>query len=173
LNPNDNQLKRIFSRVKAIGDKGKRVTDADLKAIADSVMNLPKNQPINLEELTVVTGDRVTPTASIKLKLIDKIFIEAATGIGPVDAAINAIRKAVSAVEPIRLEEYHVNSITGGTNSLVEVMVRLRKGDRIATATGANGDIVMASVEAMISGMNVLVNNRKENCKKLKLNILE
>jgi hypothetical protein len=25
----------------------------------------------------------------------------------------------------------------------------------------------------MISGMNVLVNNRKENCKKLKLNILE
>ena len=54
LNPSDNQLKRIFSRVKAIGDKGKRVTDADLKAIADSVMNLPKNQPINLEELTVV-----------------------------------------------------------------------------------------------------------------------
>ena len=41
----------------------------------------------------------------------------------------------------------------------MEVIVRLRKGDRIATAMGARGDIVMASVEAMLSGMNVLMTN--------------
>jgi len=162
LNPNEEQLKEIFSRVKTLGDKGKRVTDADLQAMAETVMELPKLRSIRLEELTVVTGDKVTPTASVRLNLNDKILTEAATGIGPVDAAMNAIRKAVSAVEPIRLEEYHVNAITGGTDAVVEVIVRLRKGDRAATALGAHGDIVMASVEAMLSGMNVLLTNQKK-----------
>jgi D-citramalate synthase len=91
-----------------------------------------------------------------------KVLTEAATGVGPVDAAINAVRKAVLAVEPIRLEEYHVNAITGGTNAVVEVTVRLRKGDRVATAMGVHEDIVMASVEAMLSGMNVLMANHEK-----------
>ncbi|OYT50051.1 2-isopropylmalate synthase [Candidatus Bathyarchaeota archaeon ex4484_231] len=159
LTPTDKQLNEIFMRVKSLGDKGKRVTDADLKALAESVMGLPSFRAINLEELTVVTGNRVTPTASVRLNLNGKLLTQAATGIGPVDAAMRAIRRAVSAVEPIRLEEYHVNAITGGTNALVEVLVRLRKGDRVATAMGAHGDIVMASVEAMLNGMNVLMSN--------------
>jgi len=163
LHPTEEQLKEIFIRVKTLGDKGKRTSDADLQAIAESVMGLPSMRAIKLEELTVVTGDRVTPTASVRLNLSNKVLIEAATGIGPVDAAMNAIRKAVLAVEPIRLEEYHVNAITGGTDALVEVMVRLRKGDRVATAMGTHGDIVMASVEAMLSGMNVLMSNHNRS----------
>jgi len=163
LHPTEDQLKEIFLRVKAIGDKGKRVTDADLLAIAESVMGLPKFRAIKLEELTVVTGDHVTPTASVRLNMNGRVLTEAATGVGPVDAAINAVRKAVSAVEPIRLEEYHVNAVTGGTDAMVEVTVRLRKGDRVATAMGVHEDIVMASVEAMLSGMNVLVMNHEKN----------
>jgi len=159
LHPNDEQLDEIFRRVKSLGDKGKIVTDADLYTIAETVMGLPSARAIRLEELTVVTGNNVTPTASVRLNLNGNLLTEAATGVGPVDAAIHAIRKAVSAVEPIRLEEYHVNAITGGTDALVEVIVRLRKGDRVVTAMGAHGDIVMASVEAMLSGMNVLMSN--------------
>jgi D-citramalate synthase len=161
LYPTDDQLKEIFQRVKEIGDKGKRITDADLKAIAEAVMGIPSIQPIKLEELTVVTGNHVTPTASVKLNVNGKLLIEAATGVGPVDAAMNAIRKAVSVIEPIRLEEYHVKAITGGTDAVVEVMVRLRKGDRIVTSMGVHEDIVMASVNAMISGMNVLMSNNR------------
>ncbi|MFQ6095604.1 MAG: alpha-isopropylmalate synthase regulatory domain-containing protein, partial [Candidatus Bathyarchaeia archaeon] len=163
INPNEEQLKEIFLRVKTLGDKGKQITDADLQVIAETVMGLPSIRPIKLEELTVVTGDPVTPTASVRLDLNGKTLTEAATGIGPVDAAMNAIRKSVSAVEPIKLEGYYVSAITGGTDAVVEVSVRLRKGDRIATATGAHGDIVMASVEAMLSGMNVLLKNHERN----------
>jgi D-citramalate synthase len=161
LHPTEDQLREIFRRVKEIGDKGKRITDADLKAIAEVVMGIPPIQPIKLEELTVVTGDHVTPTASVKLNVNGKLIIEAATGVGPVDAAMNAIKKAVSVIEPIRLEEYHVKAITGGTDAVVEVVVRLRKGDRIVTSMGAHEDIVMASVNAMISGMNVLMSNNR------------
>jgi D-citramalate synthase len=159
LNPNDEQLNEIFLRVKSIGDKGKRVSDADLQAIAEAVMGLPAARPIKLEEITVVTGDRVTSTASVRLNLNGKMLTEAAIGVGPVDAAINAIKKAVGIVEPIQLENYSVKAITGGTNAVTEVAVSLSKGDRRATAIGVNEDIVIASVQAMLSGMNVLMTN--------------
>ena len=162
LHPSEEHLEEIFRRVKALGDKGKIVTDADLYAVAEAVMGLPTTRAIKLEELTVVTGNKVIPTASVRLNLNGNPLTEAATGIGPVDAAMQAIRKTVSAVEPIRLEEYHVNAITGGTDALVEVIVRLRKGDRVVTAMGAHGDIVMASVEAMLNGMNVLMSNHNK-----------
>jgi D-citramalate synthase len=155
--PDEEQLKEIFLKVKMLGDKGKKVTDTDLRAIAESIMGLPKQRPFKLEELTVVTGNKVTPTASVKLKVRGKTVMGAATGVGPVDAAINAVRKAISAVEPVRLDEYHVKSITGGTNAVVEVAVRLSKGDKTAAALGIHGDIVMASIEAMLSGMNFLL----------------
>jgi len=159
LKPTEEQLKEIFLRVKALGDKGKRVSDADLQAIAEAVMGLPSVRPIKLEEITVVTGDRVTSTASVRLNLNGKTLTEAATGVGPVDAAINAIKKAVGLVEPIQLDNYAVKAITGGTNAVTEVTVNLSKGDRKATAIGVNEDIVIASVQAMLSGMNVLMSN--------------
>lgn len=162
LVPNDEQLKEIFFRVKSIGDKGKRVSDADLQAIAEVVMDLPKVRPIKLEEITVVTGSRITSTASVRLNLNGNILTEAAIGVGPVDAAINAIKKAVGIVEPIQLENYSVKAITGGTNAVTEVAVSLSKGDRKSTAAGVNEDIVIASVEAMLSGMNVLMKNYKK-----------
>lgn len=159
LYPTDDQLHKIFRKIKMLGDKSKIITDADLHALAEITMGLPRNPSINLEELTVVTGNKVTPTASIKLNLKNTLLVEAATGIGPVDAAINAIRKALSVVEPITLEKYHVNAITGGTDALVEVIVSLRKGKKTTTALGAHEDIVMASVKAMISGMDVLLSS--------------
>jgi D-citramalate synthase len=159
LNPTDDQVKDVFHRVKALGDKGKRVTDADLQAIAETVLGLPSIRPIKLEELTVVTGDKVTPTASVRLNFNGKQITEASTGVGPVDAAMNAVRKAVSSLEPVHLEEYYVKTITGGTDAVTEVTVRLRKGERMITATDVNEDIVMASVQAMLSGINVLMIN--------------
>jgi D-citramalate synthase len=167
LHPTEEELLEIFNRVKKLGDKGKRVTETGLQAIAEAVMGIPPVRPINLKEITVVTGDKITPTASVKLEVFNETLVEAGVGVGPVDAAINAIKKVGVAVAEIELEDYYVKSITGGTDAVVEVVLRLRKGDRTVTATGAHGDIVMASVEAFVSGMNTLMadysaqNNKK------------
>ncbi|HLC00823.1 MAG TPA: 2-isopropylmalate synthase [Candidatus Bathyarchaeia archaeon] len=164
LQPNEVELKDIFNRVKAVGDKGKTVTDADLLAIAETVLGLAKEKAIILREVTVVAGNTVTPTASVRLKLNGKEVSGAAMGVGPVDAAINAVKNAIREVEPIHLEQYHVKSITGGTDAMVEVMVRMRKGNRTATAMGVREDIVMASMDAVLGCMNVLTtdyNNKK------------
>jgi D-citramalate synthase len=158
LSPNEEQLQEIFTRVKTVGDKGKTVTDADLLAIAETVLGLSAAKPIQLLEVTVVSGNTVTPTASVRLKLNGKgkEVTGAAMGVGPVDAAINAVKKAIAEVEPILLEQYNVKAITGGTDAMVEVMVRMRKGNRTATAMGVREDIVMASMDAVIGCMNVL-----------------
>jgi len=55
---------------------------------------------------------------------------------------------------------------------MVEVVVRLRKGDRTATAMGVREDIVMASVEAVLSGMNVLMADYNKRYNKQKREIV-
>jgi len=95
--------------------------------------------------------------ASVKLKINGKEKIEAAVGVGPVDAAINAIKKAISDFADIELVSYHVDAITGGTDALVEVVVQLKRGNKIVTARGARTDIIMASVEAFVEGLNMLI----------------
>ena len=158
LEADEVQTEEIFNRVKQLGDQGKHITDADLQTIAEIVLDIYREPLIKLEEFTIVSGNQVTPTASIKLKVKNKIIVEAGIGNGPVDAVINSIRKAVSScAEDIILEEYHVDSITGGTDALVEVRVKLSKNGKMITASGARTDIIMASVEAVMNGMNRLI----------------
>ena len=167
LKPTEEEVKEIFRRVKDLGDKGKKVTDADLLSIAETVMNLPKEKRLELKELTVVCGNRVTPTASLKLNIDGKEITEASTGVGPVDAAINAMRKAIISIEPIKLEKYSVEAIEGGTDAVVRVSILLEKDGKTASAMAVNEDIVMASVEALLSGLNVLLSDYSNHNQKI------
>jgi len=157
IKPTDIQCDEIFKKVKALGDMGKCVTDVDLQAIADNVLNLQREQKIKLEEFTIVSGNKVIPTASVKLNIDDKEILEAGVGLGPVDAAIVAIKKGIADFTDVELEEYHVDAITGGTDALIDVIVKLRLGDKIISARGTQPDIINASVEAYLSGVNRLL----------------
>jgi len=162
--PSEEDFSKIIERVKDRGDRGERVSDADLLDIAEDVTERVETPPLGLEEFIVVTGNKITPTASVKLTLHGSTFLEAATGVGPVDATLNAVSKAISPDRRAHLDTYHVEAITGGTDAAVDVEVRLRQGERMVTSTGVSDDIVMASVNAFIRGMNVLLrNNGKAN----------
>jgi 2-isopropylmalate synthase len=154
---NKEQLLDITMRVKDLGDKGKRVTDADLQAIAEAVLGevAEEEKLVSLEELSVMTGNRTTPTASVRLRFKDKYLTGADTGVGPVDAALNAVRSVILGIEDIKLTEYRLEAITGGSDALADVIVKLEDSQgNLTTARAAREDIVMASVEAMLSGIN-------------------
>jgi len=159
-NADEKQVKEIVKRVKQLGDEGKRVTDADLMAVADAVLSIECKPVIKMRQFTATSGSHMIPTASVTLVVNGQEMTGAATGDGPVDAAMEVLRKCVSDVADIRLEEYHVDAISGGTDALVEVTVRLSKDGKIITSRGARTDIIMASVEAMIAGMNRLLRDR-------------
>jgi len=150
-------LREIVQRIKEIGDRGKTVTDADLMAITETLLCRSKQKIFEVTDVVVTSGKKITPTATIHLKVGDKSIVETAAGNGPVDAAINAISKVMKGAGDFTLEEYHVDAITGGTDALVDVVVKVRKGDRAVTARGAGTDIILASVDAMAEAINRLM----------------
>jgi 2-isopropylmalate synthase len=170
IHPTEEQLKEIVQRVKELGDKGKMVTDADLLALTSAVMGevIGEEKIVDLCDLAVMTGIKVIPTASVRLTLDGREYIAAETGVGPVDAVLKAIQKLTNNLEKIRLNEYRLEAITGGSNAVAEVVIKVEdeKGN-IVSARAAREDIVMASVEAMINGINkLLLKNHKQGNKK-------
>ena len=156
LNVDKVQLQQICDNIKELADKGKTVTDVDLQAIADNVLEINHEDRIKLEDVTVVSGKKILPTASVKLIIDGEEILNAGVGIGPVDAAINAIN-SLEIFQDIDFIEYHVDAITGGTDALIDVIVKLQKGDRILSARSTEPDIIDASVKAYISGVNRLL----------------
>ncbi|MBA7502588.1 2-isopropylmalate synthase [subsurface metagenome] len=158
------QLTEITERVKKLGDKGKRVTDIDLRAIAESVLGTlpPEEKVVELKEVTVTTGITIIPTASVRVVVRGEERVGSATGVGPVDAAIAAIRNVMKEISALKLKEYHLDAITGGSDALAEVTVKLgdEKGN-LYIAKGVREDVVIASVEAMINGINRYFAGRK------------
>jgi len=163
ISVNDAQLKEIVVRVKDLGDKGKRLTDADLESVANTVLGkVGEEKILQLIDLSVMTGTKSMPTASVKLLVDGKTYVVAETGLGPIDAAIKAIQKVGEGLGNIRLVDYRLDAITGGTDALGEVSVKVEDMDGlVATAKAAHEDVVVASVQAMIEGMNRLLLKRR------------
>ncbi|MDR0797505.1 MAG: 2-isopropylmalate synthase [Nitrososphaerota archaeon] len=156
IKPTEEQFQEIFQQIKELGDKGKNVMNADVLGIAENVMGLSGVKSIELQEMTFSGGAKTAAQASVCLCVNGKTVFGTANGVGPVDAAINAIKDVIKETEAIELEQYNVKAITGGTDAVVEVVVNMRKGHRIVTALGIHEDIVKASMDAVISCINVL-----------------
>jgi 2-isopropylmalate synthase len=158
---NKDQFVQVFDQIKKLGDKGKCVTDADLKAMSETILGRAQKEIVKLEGFSVMTGDNVMPTATVKLNIDGNIKTAAKTGVGPVDAAINAIQSIVSETADIELKEYNIEAITGGTNALAEVFVIMGdKNGNNATGRSTTDDVVMASVEAVLDSINKILIER-------------
>ncbi len=159
LKPTDAQLNEILKRIKDIGDKGKRVTDADLYAIAESIIGTTSKgeQAIVLKEVSVMTGNIITPTATVKALVQGEERLGAHTGVGPVDAALNTVTSILDDYR-VKLRDFRIEAISGGSDALAEVIIGVEdeKG-RVVSARATNEDIVMASVEALVAAINQLL----------------
>ncbi|MDI3502998.1 MAG: (R)-citramalate synthase [Archaeoglobi archaeon] len=152
----EEQLQKVYQEFRRTAAKGGQMYLSDLLSLAESLTGKKSERELRLEELTVVCGNRITPTATVRLRINGDEVMVASTGVGPVDAAIKAIERGVRNAK-VELEEYHVDAITGGTDAFVDVTVKLRKGERTVLSSAAGKDIVLASVEAFLEGLNRLV----------------
>lgn len=154
----EKQFCKVFDEIKSLGDSGKCITDDDLISIAITELASARETPIVIKGLSISMGANVSPTATVKLE-IDGVEKEtASTGVGPVDAALNAIRSLIQDTMDIELEEYHLEAITGGTDALAEVFVISSdlEGNK-STGRSTNQDIVMASILAVLDSINKLL----------------
>ncbi len=166
---NDQDLDKVFARFKALADRKKVITDADLEALIADEFYQPR-EVYTLDGLQVSCGTLGMPTATVRLRGPDgQIAVQAAMGTGPVDATYKAIDSIVQA--PNTLLEFNVHAITEGIDAIGEVTVRIREKDgqqrldaqrevemaRVYSGHGADTDIIVASAKAYLAALNKLL----------------
>jgi 2-isopropylmalate synthase len=113
------QLSKIVEGAKALADKKKTLSDYDLEAlIGDKLYSSVETW--ELRDLVVSASSKeagkiTTSTATVTMRnnVDESEVMEAAIGIGPVDATFKAILKLID--RPLTLTQYQVTKIEGGS----------------------------------------------------------
>jgi 2-isopropylmalate synthase len=163
------EIDQLFERFKALADKKKTITDADIEALVSDELYQPR-ELFTLDGLQVACGTMGMPTATVRLRDPQGgQHVHACVGTGPVDAAFKAIDAVVQA--PNTLEEFVVHAVTEGIDALGEVTVRIKSQSpgmtldtqkeidqpRTFGGYGADTDIVVASAKAYLAAINKLL----------------
>lgn len=149
----DEELNRAFERFKHIADQKKEVFDEDLEAIvADEIQQV--TELYVLKDFRAESGTGVTPTATVELEMNGKLVKQTGHGDGQVDAVYKTI--AAMTLTKSKLDAYLVKGITGGTDALGEVTVKLDEDGKKVTGHGADTDIIVASAKAYVNALNKL-----------------
>ncbi len=158
--PGDNAIQDAFKRFKALADKKKEIFDEDIIALVDEEGRV--NDRIALLSLEVLCGTKHhPPKAEMELLFDGKSKSCQATGVGPVDAAFNCIKKLIE--HEARLQLYHVHAVTQGTDAQAEVTVRLEENGKTVNGQGADTDTMVASVKAYVNALNKLLVKRDKS----------
>jgi len=155
----DEQVREITGKVKDLGDKSKKVTEEDLLAIAQDVVGkLPEEKRL-IELLGLEISDKLgeKPRVRVKLKVDGRIKEAEADGVGPVDASLNAIKSAMREYGAISLDEFHLDAITGGSDALADVTLKISDEKNSMFSRGVHENVNMAAVYAFINGLNRLL----------------
>ena len=146
----EKKVDKIYEAFLRLADQKKEVTDDDILVLAG--IDRTATHSIKLDFLQVTTGIGVRSVASIGLDISGQKFEAAATGNGPVDAAIKALKKIIS--KEMTLKEFTIQAISKGSDDVGKVHMQVEYDGSIYYGFGANTDIVAASVEAYIDCIN-------------------
>ncbi|MDH4111797.1 MAG: 2-isopropylmalate synthase, partial [Actinomycetota bacterium] len=145
-------MERSFGRFKDLADRKLQLTDQDLSAIVAEELGTVEDDVFLLESVVVGGGTHLQPRATVHLKKGEETIEESSVGDGLIDAAMGAIQRAAG-VEA-RLVNFHVSSVTEGTDALGDVVVQLDIDGRRVTGRGVATDVVEASARAYLAAVN-------------------
>ncbi|MGL4519539.1 MAG: 2-isopropylmalate synthase [Phocaeicola sp.] len=144
------KLDHVYEEFLKLADKKKDITDDDVLVLADADRNI--NHCIKLDYLQVTSGVGVRSVASVGLNISGEHFEAAATGNGPVDAAIKALKKIID--RQMVVKEFTIQAISKGSDDIGKVHMQVEYDNQIYYGFGANTDIIAASAEAYIDCIN-------------------
>ena len=146
----EKKVDAIYRKFLALADRRKEVNDEDILTLAGA--DSAENHAVKLDFLQVTTGMGVRSVASIGLDISGQKFEAAATGNGPVDAAIKGLKKSI--MKQMTLKEFTIQAISKGSDDMGKVHMQVEYNGNLYYGFGANTDIVTASVEAYIDCIN-------------------
>ena len=144
------KLDKVYEDFLRLADKKKDVNDDDILVLAG--VDRTANHRIKMEYLQVTSGVGVKAVASLGLNIAGERFEACASGNGPVDAAIKALKKIVN--RQMTLREFTIQAISRGSDDVGKVHMQVEYDNQTYYGFGANTDIIAASVEAYIDCIN-------------------
>ncbi len=159
INPDKNESEEILKHVKQVADTGKKITDVELASVAIKQMGAESSRKtVTLAGLEVSTGLEAVPRAKVTLEIGGQEHTGNAEGVGPVDAALNAIQKITGETSKVRITKYNLDSISGGSGAMCEVTVEVEDAtSHTISARHVGKDIVTTSVEAVLDAINLIM----------------
>ncbi len=134
-----------------LADRKKEVNDDDILVLAGAERAAISNIKLDFLRVSSGTGD-ASSIAAIGLDISGQKFEACATGNGPVDAAIKALKQIIH--KKMVLKEFTIQAISKGSDDMAKVHQSVEYDGHIYYGFGANTDIVQASVEAYIDAIN-------------------
>src|SRR5512135_2285510 len=149
----DAEFEKVYEAFLNLADKKKEVYDEDIEAlITDKVKHISEVYVLN--SLHAESGTGITPSATVEMQVHGKTVKQTGSGDGPVDAVYRTIA-AITGTKS-KLDAYLVKGITGGTDALGEVTVKVEEAGKKVAGHGADTDIIVASAKAYVNALNKL-----------------
>lgn len=153
LHAEDSIVDAAFLRFKDLACRKKNISDEDVRALfEEAVFDSHIQNGYELDTFQTQSGNRVKAMALVSLSRQSEVFSEAAMGEGPIDSSFNAINRIVG--KEFKLVNYSIKALTGGTDALGEVRVRISDGERESIGKGISTDIVESSIKAYVNAIN-------------------
>jgi 2-isopropylmalate synthase len=145
------QFDRAFQQFIRIADLKKEVYDEDLFNLVASILGT-FSEGYRLDYFHVYSGNKLLPSATIRIKYKGKSHISSETGDGPVDALFRAIDSATG-IKP-KLKDYQVHAIGSGKDAQGQVKLMIDINGNEYVGKGTSTDILEASALAYLNAIN-------------------
>jgi 2-isopropylmalate synthase len=147
------KLDEVYRDFLKLADRKKDISDDDIRLLAGE--GNKSSLRIKLEYMQVTSGIGVRPVASVCLNIAGEKFEAAASGNGPVDAAIKAVKMIIH--RQMVIQEFLIQAINRGSDDIGKVHMQVAYDGNIYYGFAANTDIIAASVEAFVDAINKFV----------------
>lgn len=146
-------LDNIYASFLKLADKKGQVFDYDLEALLFFDQQKHEQAYYKLQYLHATSGQNIIPSATVTVMVGEEEVTEASTGNGPVDAAFNAIIKAIKGHD-LDIVDFKLDSKGEGAGALAQVSVIVEYNGRRFNGIGLATDIVEAGVKSLIFVLN-------------------
>ncbi|MCU0571432.1 MAG: 2-isopropylmalate synthase [Syntrophobacteraceae bacterium] len=149
--PTPEQFERVYQRFINVADRKKEISSRDLSTIVEiELTKVPET--FSFHSLQIMSGNTMTPLASVCLTREGETITDAATGNGPVDAVFNCIERIIGQQGILR--DYDLKAVTMGKDALGEAMVRVEIEGSVYSGIGTSPDVIEASGRAYLNAFN-------------------
>ncbi len=143
------ELDETYQKFLKLADEKKDITDDDILKLMGKEVTTKKLEIVDFE---VTCSSKQVSHAKITIDVNGEEHKAEADGNGPLDASKKAIDKIMK--KPVRLEEYLVQAVTGGSDDLGKVHIQISKDGLFNYGFGSNTDVIFASAQAYLEAVN-------------------